>query len=154
MKEFIKIVLILLVVFGLIQFIPVDRENLSVKYNENFVEIYKTPKNIQKILQKACYDCHSNETNYPQYAYIAPISWSIKHHINKGRKHLNFSIWSTYNDDQKKGMLENAIADIEQDRMPLKGYIAQHPEAKLSNEEEILLINYFKNILKEINDVE
>lgn len=152
MRTLIKIILIVIVVFGLIQLVPVDRENLPVKSDENFVEVFKTPEKVQRILRKSCYDCHSNETIYPKYAYVAPISWSVKHHINKGRKHLNFSVWGTYNKYQKNRILENAIADIEQHRMPLKGYLAQHPDAKLIPEEQKLLIDYFKDILQKENN--
>ena len=132
------------VIFGVIQLIPVDRKNPSVKMSENFVDIYKTPQNIKNILQRACYDCHSNETIYPRYSYIAPISWSIKNHINEGREHMNLSIWETYNKDLQLSMLENSIADLEQERMPLRGYIAQHPKAKLTKQETTQLIDYLK----------
>lgn len=149
MKKILKIIIGLGLIFALIQLIPVDFSNPPVKKSENFVEIYNTPTNIQQSLKKACYDCHSNETIYPNYAKIAPISWSIKNHINEGREHLNFSIWATYNKDLKKNMLQNTIADLEQNRMPLKGYVAQHPEARLSKQKTQDLINYFEKIYKE-----
>ena len=109
MKKILKIIGIILLVLGLSQLIPVDRNNPPVKGNEDFVKIFNTPSTVQEILKSACYDCHSNETIYPDYAYIAPISWAIKDHINEGREHLNFSVWATYNKDLKKNMLENAI---------------------------------------------
>lgn len=151
MKKILKITLISIITLALIQLIPVDYSQPPVKKSENFVDIYPTSESIKKSLKKACYDCHSYETVYPKYAKIAPISWSIKNHINEGREHLNFSIWATYNRDLKKGMLENTIADIEQNRMPIKGYIAQHPEANLSPEEKKELIDYFKDIFKKEN---
>ncbi len=137
-----------LVIFALIQFIPVDRVNVPVNQKENFVEVFQAPEEVRVLLKNACYDCHSNETVYPDYSYVAPISWSIKNHINEGREHLNFSIWTTYNQELKKGMLENTIADLEQNRMPLSGYIAQHPEARLQASQKQTLIDYFRAILK------
>lgn len=134
--------------FALIQFIPVDRTNKPVKKSENFVDIYRTPSDVRALLKTACYDCHSNETEYPGYAYVAPVSWSIKDHVNSGREHLNFSEWGTFNADLKKYMLENSIADIQQNRMPLAGYIAQHPGARLSAADQKLLIDYFSEIMK------
>ena len=75
-----KKVLIGIVVFlVLIQLIPIDRTNKPVDPKQNFVEVLKTPKEVTEMLKNACYDCHSNEVKYPSYAYIAPISWSIKH---------------------------------------------------------------------------
>lgn len=143
-----KIIYWFLIIIALIQFIPVDRTNKPVDKKVNFVDVFQTPDNVKQILKTSCYDCHSNETVYPKYAYVAPISWSIKHHINEGREHLNFSEWGTFNQDLKKNMLENSIADIKQDRMPMPGYIAQHPEARLSEAQKKILVDYLENIFK------
>lgn len=151
MKIFLSILYWFLTIFALIQFIPVDRTNPPVQKKNNFVDVYQTPPKIRSLLKNACYNCHSNETVYPDYAFVAPISWSLKNHVNEGREHLNFSEWQTFNRDLKKNMLENAAADIKQNRMPLQGYIAQHPEAKLSAAESVLLVEYFEKILKSGN---
>lgn len=151
MKLFGNIIYWTLIIFALIQFIPVDRRNPTVKGKHDFVNIYQTPSDVSEILKKACYDCHSNETRYPEYAYVAPISWSVKHHVNEGREHLNLSIWGTYNRELKKGMLENSAADLKQNRMPIPGYMAQHPEARLSEAEKKLLVDYLEGILKSGN---
>lgn len=151
MKTFLNILYWFLIVIALIQFIPVDRTNKPVDKKVNFVDVFKTPSNARAVLKKACYDCHSNETVYPSYAYVAPISWSVKHHINEGREHLNFSEWGTYNRELKEGMLKNAAADLKEKRMPLAGYVAQHPEARLTEAETKLLVNYFESILKSGN---
>ncbi len=143
-----KILYWFLVVFSLIQFIPVDRTNKPVDKKVNFVDVMHTPSDVQVLLKKACYDCHSNETIYPDYAYVAPISWSVKHHVNEGREHLNFSEWGTFNNDLKKNMLESAMEDIKQKRMPIAGYSAQHPEARLTATEQKLLAEYFESIWK------
>ena len=148
MKTFLNIIYWALIVFALIQFIPVDRKNPPVAARENFVNVFNSPPEVRGLLAKACYDCHSNETVYPKSAYIAPISWSVKHHVNEGREHLNFSVWGSYSKELKKGMLENTIADLEQNRMPLSGYIAQHPEARLQASQKQTLIDYFRAILK------
>ncbi len=140
-----------LIVIAVIQFVPIDRENKPVDKKDNFVNIYKAPSNIENMLKRACYDCHSNETVYPDYAYVAPISWSVKNHVNEGREHLNLSEWGTYSKELKKGMLENSAADLKQDRMPIAGYIAQHPEARLGDAEKKILIDYLEKILKERN---
>ncbi|HOB24577.1 MAG TPA: heme-binding domain-containing protein [Kaistella sp.] len=148
MKTFLNIVYWFLIVIALIQFIPVDRTNKPVDHKINFVHVFQTPKNVQEVLKKACYDCHSNETVYPKYAYVAPISWSIKHHINEGREHLNFSEWGNFNQDLKKNMLENASKSVKNYSMPMTAYLPQHPEANLTKAERVLLVNYFEGILK------
>lgn len=122
-----------------------------MKKIENFADVFHTPSEIRYMIKNACYDCHSNETVYPDYAYVAPVSWSIKNHVNEGREHLNFSVWSTYNQDLKKSMLENTVADLKQNRMPISGYMVYHPEARLTPAQKTLLIEYFEGILKSGN---
>ncbi len=146
-----KIVLWTLAILLLIQLIPVDRTNKPVEKSQNFVDVFATPAPVQKLLKNACYDCHSNETIYPNYAYVAPISWSIKHHINEGKEHLNFSVWTTYNRDLKKDMLENSVEEIQNKSMPLPGYISQHHIANLTTKDRQLLEQYFSEILKSGN---
>jgi hypothetical protein len=85
-----KILFWVLVGFVLIQFIPIDKTNVAVKSSVNFVDVKKTPPKIRALIKSACYDCHSNETVYPKYAYFAPISWSVKSHVNEGGNILIF----------------------------------------------------------------
>jgi hypothetical protein len=151
MKTFLNIVYWFLIVVALIQFIPVNRTNKPVDAKVDFVKVLNTPNNVQSILKKACYDCHSNETKYPAYAFIAPISWTIKQHINDGRKYVNFSEWATFNPDLKKNMLEKTVHSIKDYTMPMPAYIAQHPTANLNKAERVLLSNYFENLLKTVN---
>lgn len=148
MKTFIKILLFLAVSLVLIQFIPVDKTNLPVDENINFISVEKTPEKIATLIKNACYDCHSHETKYPAYASWAPVSWSIKNHIIEGREHMNFSVWNTYNADLKKSMLKKSSENIESRAMPLPGYIVYHDEANLSAAERAILINYFKEMLE------
>ncbi|WP_370900241.1 heme-binding domain-containing protein [Chryseobacterium gossypii] len=148
MKAVKKTVFWVLLVFILIQFIPVDRVNPPVKRSVNFVDSKKTPEKIKNLIRGACYDCHSNETVYPRYAFIAPVSWSVKSHVNEGREHLNFSVWETYNKDLKENMLMHSIQTIRNKTMPMPGYIVYHKEANLSEAERTLLVQYFENMLK------
>ena len=148
MKSSLKIILLIILVFGLMQLVPVDRTNLPIDVQINFVDVHQTPKEVTAVLKKACYDCHSNETIYPQYAYVAPISWAVKNHINNGRKYLNFSVWESYNADIKNHAINKTIEAVEHKTMPLPSYINYHPEAKLTDAEKKLLINYFETFKK------
>jgi hypothetical protein len=148
MKIFKKILFWSLVGFALMQFIPTDKINKPVNHKVNFVDVRKTPEKISGLIKNACYDCHSDETVYPKYAHIAPISWSVKSHINEGREHLNFSIWETYNKDLKESMLNQSIQTLQNKTMPMPGYIVYHKEANLSEAERTLLTTYFEEMLK------
>ncbi|MCW3160953.1 heme-binding domain-containing protein [Chryseobacterium oryctis] len=151
MKTVKKVVLWSLVVFALIQFIPIDKVNKPVDHKVNFIETKKTPEKIANLIKGACYDCHSDETVYPKYASIAPISWSVRSHIKEGRKRMNFSVWETYNKDLKQNILKRSVETIQLRLMPLPGYIVYHEEANLSEAERTLLANYFEEILKSNN---
>lgn len=141
-----KILFWILGIFVAIQLIPIDRTNKPVEKTQNFVDVVKPPKEVEQILKNACYDCHSNEVKYPNYAYLAPISWSVKHHINEGRERVNFSIWTTYNPDQKNHIIDDIMETVEIKEMPLKGYLPMHPEANLTDEQRKVFNDYFKKL--------
>lgn len=144
MKKALKILLYIVAALVLIQFIPVDRSNVPVDPNLDFVRVMDTPSEVKAILKSSCYDCHSNETRYPKYSYIAPFSWSVKHHVNKARKHLNFSEWGGYNPEQKQGILDKTLQVLEDRKMPLPVYVSYHEEAALTPEDRKMLTAYFK----------
>ncbi|UKB83680.1 heme-binding domain-containing protein [Chryseobacterium sp. MEBOG06] len=148
MKTAKKIIFWTFVAFALIQFVPIDRVNKPVDASVNFVDSRKSPEKVATLLKNACYDCHSNETVYPKYAFIAPVSWSVKSHVNEGREHLNFSIWGTYNKELKENILDRSVEALKHKTMPLPGYIVYHDEAKLNDAERTLLIQYFEEMLK------
>ncbi|WP_018675311.1 heme-binding domain-containing protein [Riemerella columbina] len=147
MNKTLKVILWIILGLGLIQLIPVDRTNPPVEAKTDFVKIEHAPEKVTQLLKTACYDCHSYETRYPNYAYIAPLSWSIKSHINDGRRYLNFSVWETYNPYLKQGAIEHTIETIKNGSMPLPSYINFHPEAQLTPKEKQLLIDFFQKKL-------
>jgi hypothetical protein len=120
-----KIFIALIVILIAIQFIPVERTNPPVSLNIN------APDNISNILKTSCYDCHSNETNWPWYSYVAPVSFLIADDVKTGRKHLNFSEWDKYDGGKRQKLLEEIVEVIEDEEMPLTMYTFTHPNAKL-----------------------
>lgn len=141
-----KVLIVLAVAFIIIQFFRIDKTNPPVNEGMDFLKIKNTPENIATVIRTSCYDCHSNETVYPWYSNVQPVAWFLKSHIDDGRKHLNFSTFSTYEPKKQAHKLEEAVEMIEQDKMPLESYILGHPEAKLSPENKTMLIQYFKKI--------
>ncbi len=126
MKFYIKIFIVILTV-GLIgiQFIKVDRKNPMVKGD------LKAPQEVKKILKESCYDCHSNETKWPWYSYIAPISFLIEKDVKKGRSELNFSEWETYDTNKKLHLKKELWEEVENDEMPKAVYTLSRPNARL-----------------------
>jgi len=143
-----KTIIILIVIFVAIQFIRIDKTNPVVDEKLTL----KAPKEVGSILQKGCYDCHSNETKWPYYSNIAPISFFVGTHVKKGRKALNFSIYNQIKDDIKVQRLKRAIFMVKTERMALPSYVSAHEEAKLSKDEKNILINWFKDELASLGE--
>lgn len=139
-----KILLVLLIAFIGIQFIRIDKSTPEVNAADDFIAMTKPSEEVEQILRSACYDCHSYETEYPAYAEIAPVSWWLGEHIEDGRKHLNFSIWGTYEVKKADHKLEECIEEVEEGKMPLDSYTITHGDAKLTEEQIETLNDFFK----------
>ena len=111
------------------QLIPVSRDNPPADEN------LKAPENIITILKKSCFDCHSNETKWPWYSYIAPVSFLIAHDVHEAREHLNFSAMSRYGVKRWNKKLANIREEIEEKDMPLPIYLFLHKNARLTSSE-------------------
>ena len=122
----IAIIIIVLVLIG-IQFVPVSKTNPPVTGE------IKAPAEVMEILRTSCYDCHSNESKWPWYSNIAPVSWLVVDDVNEGREHLNFSEWQSYSAEDKAEDIEEIWEEIEEEEMPLWFYLPLHPEARLSD---------------------
>jgi hypothetical protein len=141
------------IIFGVLalllaaQFIRIDKTNPSVDQSKDFITLSKPNAEVELLLKESCYDCHSNTTAYPWYTNVAPVSWWLKHHINEGREHLNFSEWANYTAEQQAHKLEEMEDEIKEGEMPLSSYTITHSNANLSlkqREQLILFIDQLK----------
>ena len=87
---------------------------------------------MKAILERACYDCHSNHTRYPWYAEIQPLGWWLADHVKEGKAHLNFSTFGTYPAKRQTRKLEELIEEVEGGNMPLGSYKLTHTDARLT----------------------
>ena len=102
------------------------------------------PPEVEAIMKKACFDCHTNETRWPLYARIAPGSWLMARDVHNGRNHLNFSKWADVDEDERQDDLENCWDQVESGAMPKWFYIFPfHRDAKLSDGDKALLKAFF-----------
>ena len=108
------------------------------------------PENIQNILKTSCYDCHSNNTNYPWYNKIQPVNWWLADHINEGKEELNFDEFNAYSTKKKLHKLDEVIETIKDNEMPLKSYTLIHSNAKLSENDKQEIEAWVKKIKSEI----
>ena len=134
------------IIFILIQFIRIDKTNPPIDPKLDFLTTVNPPAEISTKIKAACYDCHSHHTSYPWYTNVAPLSWWIKGHINGGRKHLNFSKWTEYEEKKQDHKLEECVEMLEKKWMPLGTYTWLHSEAKLTDIERNDMISYFKSL--------
>ena len=115
------------------QFVPVERTNPPVEQE------VPAPANVRAMLRRACYDCHSNETRWPWYSHVAPVSWLVAHDVHEARKHLNFSTWNQYNPKRQAKKSNEAWEEVDEGEMPLWYYLPLHRDAVLSAEDRELL---------------
>jgi hypothetical protein len=141
-----RILVIFIAILLLIQLIRIDTTNKSTDNAMDFTVRSGADENISVMVRAACYDCHSNETIYPWYAQIAPVSWWIGNHVNEGREHLNFSEWTAYDTEKQKHKLEECVEMIRAGEMPMKSFTWLHPEARLSDEQKQELIGFFNKL--------
>ncbi len=143
MKKFLKIAAIVLAVaFVAIQFIRPDFTNPPINQAETLEASIQVPENVQTILKTSCNDCHTNATRYPWYSYVQPSGWFLADHIKDGRKHLNLSVWNTYEDNRKKRKLSEICEQVETREMPLPSYLYIHWDAKLSDDQIKILCDW------------
>ncbi len=121
-----------LVVVGM-QVVPVERVNPPVECD------LMAPPAVREVLRRACYDCHSNETRWPWYSHVAPVSWLVARDVRRGRRHVNFSRWGSLDARRQAKAKRETWEQVSEGEMPLWFYTPLHPEARLSAEDKEVL---------------
>ena len=141
-----KILVFLLVLVILIQFIHPEKNKASEAQANSLGTVFSIPGNIKIILDKACNDCHSNNTTYPWYSNIQPVHWWMNHHIQEGKKELNFDEYSNKTLRYQYHKMEEIAEQVKEDEMPLESYTWMHEDSKLTQAEKKDLIDWADNI--------
>lgn len=150
-----RIALILLIAFALLQFIPRYRNKNDNPSTRDITHTVLVPEGVRQVFQKACYDCHSNNTGYPWYSAIQPFRLMMDRHVKKGKQELNFSEFGSYSEKRRYNKLNSIKEAIEDGSMPLRSYRTMHRGARLTKEEKDLVIawaNDTRNRLKQRMD--
>lgn len=140
-----KLLVGFVVVLIAIQFVPTEK-NDTADMQYDISTKYSIPADVNVILKNACNDCHSNSTTYPWYSNIQPLGFWLDHHVNDGKKHLNFSTFTKLPIAVQNHKLEEVIEQTEEKEMPMPSYtyLGLHSNANLSEEQRTLLINWAK----------
>lgn len=126
------ILIILLGSFLLIQLWQVDKNRGEENPPDDFFRHNPSiPESMMHTIKTSCYDCHSNHTNYPWYAHVAPFSWILDQHIKNGKQELNFSDYGSLSDKQKISVLSSICEVISDSTMPPANYLMLHKDAAL-----------------------
>ena len=148
MKKIIKKILSIgLIIFLLMQiYQPAQNIGFEQDINANFTKVYNVPKNVEIILRTSCYDCHSNNTNYPWYSYIQPVRFLMESHIKEGKENLNFNEWGNYSKRKQNNKLDRIIKQIKSNEMPLNSYTLIHKNAILTPAQKKEIINWISQL--------
>ncbi len=143
MNKILKITaVILFTIFVAIQFYRPVKTNLPIVEAETLEATAQVPDEVAKILNRSCNDCHTNNSNYPWYSQVAPMSWGVIEHINEGRRELNFSTWAHYDTKRKKHKLEEICEMVTSGEMPHYQYLWIHRDAELSEADKKLICEW------------
>jgi hypothetical protein len=116
-----------------LQLYPLDRSNPPVVLEVD------APAEVKAVLERACYDCHSHQTRWPWYAWVAPVSFLVVHDVSEAREHLNFSDWGRYTPEKARKKIDEILEEVEEGEMPLFYYLPLHPEAELTTEDRLAI---------------
>ena len=135
MRGFYVFLLILLAVFIVIQLIRPEKNLGSLDTEVDFLQVSQVPDTLAALFLNSCYDCHSDQSRYPWYNRVAPVSWYLNKHIIEGKSHLNFSSWGILDKVQKISVLDQICEECTIGTMPLKSYLFIHGDARLGEED-------------------
>jgi hypothetical protein len=131
-----------LVIFVGLQFVRPDRSNPRSDPAHDIAAQPAVPGDIKAVLERSCFNCHSNKTTWPWYSAIAPVSWLVAGDVKEGRRHLNFSEWEGYSTGKRIAKLDDLIREVENGTMPPGTYLLMHTEAAPSKEERDRIVDW------------
>ena len=141
---------LVLAIFVILQFIPNTYPEV-IKSNQNdLIQTGMVPGDIEQILRTSCYDCHSNETKYPWYSYVAPVSWLVVRDVKKGRGDLNFSDWDSLKSRDKIKILDEIAEEVNDGNMPMPIYTILHGDASLDDGQRQLMVKWTEDMTNDI----
>ncbi len=120
------------VLFVAVQFFRPDRTNPAADLALAIGAQSGITPHVANLIKTSCYDCHSNDTRWPWYSGISPVSWLVADDVQSGRKHLNFSEWGNYTKSKRVLKLGQIYEQVSKSEMPIPKYLYMHPDAKLT----------------------
>jgi hypothetical protein len=145
-----KIILGIAVLLVVIQFFRPEKNSSSAPSANNIAKKYNTSNEVKVILDKACNDCHSNNTKYPWYSNFQPVAWWLDHHVDEGKGEINFDEFLTYPPKKARHKMEEVNEMVKEGEMPLNSYTWVHKDAVLTQAEKLILAEWAVATMKTI----
>jgi hypothetical protein len=124
-------------VLVVIQLVPLSRDN-----GPGTVDAVDSPPEVKALLRRACANCHSGATEWPWYSHVAPVSWLVVHDVHHGREHLDFATLPAATPKKKAKLFGEIAEEVEEGGMPLWYYRLAHPEARLTDAERKMIVDW------------
>ena len=147
-----KVLIAIISLLVLIQFIRPEKNTGVADTEKDITHSVTVSPEVKNILEKSCYDCHSNHTEYPWYANIQPVAGWLAHHVDEGKDELNFSEFDTYKLKRKTHKLKEVIEQVKTGEMPMSSYLIIHKEAALNEEQKTKLIKWVEESILVLQD--
>lgn len=143
MGRFFKLAgLTLIVILVILQFFRPEQNNAPPDPELDLLSLVSPPEGVAGLIRNACYDCHSNQTDYPWYNNISPLSWYLNGHIKEGKEELNLSLYGQLDKADRIGVFADICDVLDAGTMPLQSYLLIHRDARLSPEEKDMLCRW------------
>jgi hypothetical protein len=131
-RLFTRLILVLVILFAVAQFVGPARTNPISDPAKAITRTIAVPHDVQAILDRSCRDCHTNNTTWPWYSHVAPMSWGVIGHVNNGRGSMNLSDWPA-GPEEAGDLLDKVCKEVKKGKMPLGQYLWLHDDARLSD---------------------
>jgi len=145
MRSRTKVVIVALAVFAGLQVIPVDRSNPPVEASRTIFASEALPAKVEIVLRRSCQDCHSSQTRWPWYGYIAPTSWIVAHDVHAARRQMNLSEWAGYSQKKREAKLNGICEQVINGDMPEGKYAVIHRSARVTEDERTAICRWVEN---------
>ena len=143
MKKILRWILIVLgAVFLIVQFVRPAKNHSDEPQSRSISLTFPIPSAVDSILKRSCRDCHTNNTDYPWYAEVQPVGWWLQGHIDDGKSELNFDEFASYGLMRQFTKFQQIAEQIEEDEMPLPSYLIMHENARLTQDEKMILMDW------------
>jgi len=137
-----KIILASIIILVIAQFFQPPHNSGSSTGPKDISHVVAVPADVSALMQRACFDCHSDHTDYPWYSRITPVNWWLNNHINEGKHELNFSQFATYSAKRMQRKLDEVMETVKEGEMPLSSYTSIHTDAKLDDAQRASLTSW------------